>query len=213
MWDKPAPGCDRNQSRYQRCGTLGGVHRWALASAVLAPVALIGGWIWAGSVQPPGYDPLRDTISALAADGATDRWIMTIGLAMLGVCHLVTAAGLADAGRVSRALLAVGGAATIGVAALPQPSAGHVPAATLGFLALAVWPAVSRLPWRRSARGAAAALVAMLVWLAFELHGGDLLGLSERILAGAEALCPLAFAVAVLTTAASTASTTSGRRR
>lgn len=172
------------------------MHRWALASAVLAPVALIGGWTWAGSVQPRSYDPLRDTISALAADGATDRWIMTVGLAMLGVCHVVTAAGLADAGRVSRALLAVGGVATMGVAALPQPSSGHVPAATLGFVALAVWPATSRLPWRRSARGAAVALVAMLVWLAFELHGGELLGVSERILAGAEALCPLGFALA-----------------
>jgi hypothetical membrane protein len=173
------------------------VHRWALASAGIAPVALIGGWTWAGAVQPDGYDPLRDTISALAAHGATDRWIMTIGLAMLGACHLVTAAGLSDAGPLSRAVLAVGGAATIGVAALPQPSAGHVPAATLGFVALAVWPAVSQLPWRRSARGAAVLLVAMLAWLAWELQGGSLLGLSERVVAGAEALCPLGWVLAV----------------
>ncbi|MDQ1741165.1 MAG: hypothetical protein QOE53_2817, partial [Pseudonocardiales bacterium] len=126
--------------------TLGSVHRWALVSTGSAPVALIGGWTWAGSVQPQGYDPFRETISALAAHGATDRWIMTIGLAVLGACHLVTAAGLPDAGLMSRALLAGGGAATIGVAALPQPSSGHVPAATLGFTALAVWPAVSQLP-------------------------------------------------------------------
>jgi len=177
----------------------GDVHRWALVSAGIAPVALIGGWTWAGSVQPRCYDPLRDTISALAAHGATDRWIMTIGLAMLGACHLVTAAGLPDAGRVSRALLAVGGAATIGVAALPQPSSGHVPAATLGFIALALWPAASHLPWRRSARGTAVLLVALLAWLASELQGGNLLGLSERIVAGAQALCPLALALAVLT--------------
>jgi hypothetical membrane protein len=175
------------------------VHRWALVSAGIAPVALIGGWTWAGSVQPDGYDPLRDTISALAAHGATDRWIMTIGLAMLGACHLVTAAGFSHAGPLSRAVLAVGGAATIGVAALPQPSSGHVPAATLGFVALALWPAASQLPWRRSARGTAVLLVAMLAWLAWELQGGNLLGLSERVVAGAEALCPLGWVLAVAT--------------
>lgn len=177
----------------------GDVHRWALVSAGIAPVALIGGWTWAASVQPRGFDPLRDTISALAAHGVTDRWIMTIGLAMLGACHLVTAAGLPDAGLVSRALLMVGGAATIGVAALPQPSSGHVPAAALGFIALALWPAACRLPCRRSARGITVLLVAMLAWLAVELQGGNLLGLSERILAGTEALCPLALVLALLT--------------
>ena len=173
------------------------MHRWALVSAGIAPVALIGGWTWAGSTQPRGYDPLRDTISALAAHGATDRWIMTTGLVMLGACHLVTAAGLPDAGPMARTLLAVGGGATIGVAALPQPSSGHVPAAALGFVTLALWPAASRLRWRRSARGATLLLVATLAWLTSELHGGSLLGLSERIVAGAEALCPLAVAFAV----------------
>lgn len=99
----------------------------------------------------------------------------------------------------SRALLAVGGAATILVAALPQPSFGHVPAAALGFIALALWPAASHLPSPRTAHGTAVLLVAMLAWLASELHGGNLLGLSERILAGAQALCPLALVLAVLT--------------
>lgn len=181
------------------CSTLGDVHRWVLVSAGLAPVALIGGWTWAASVQPAGYDPLRDTISALAAHGAADRWIMTIGLAVLGACHVMTAAGLPDAGRPARALLAVGGGATMGVAVLPQPAAGHVPAAALGFIALALWPAASRLRWHRSARATTLLLVAMLAWLASELRGGSLLGLSERIVAGAEALCPLTVALAILT--------------
>jgi hypothetical protein len=122
---------------------------------------------------------------------------MTVGLAVLGACHLVTAAGLPDAGLMARALLAVGGGATIGVAALPQPAAGHVPAAALGFIALAAWPAAARLRWRRSARATTLLLVALLAWLASELHGGSLLGLSERIVAGAEALCPLAAALAM----------------
>lgn len=122
---------------------------------------------------------------------------MTLGLAVLGACHLVTAAGLSGAGLRARALLAAGGCATMGVAAMPQPATGHVPAAALGFILLASWPAFARLRWRRSARLATLVLIAMLAWLASELHGGSLLGLSERIVAGTEALCPLAAALAI----------------
>lgn len=173
-------------------------------SACTAPVALIGGWSWAGSRQPPGYDPVRDTISALAARGAPDRWIMTTGLAVLGVCHIVTAAGLTEAGIGGRALLSVGGAATVMVAALPQPAAGHVAAATVGFAALASWPAVTLVPSRRKARLAAAGLLALLGWLVVELRRGELVGLSERILAGAEALWPLVVVLALIRSRQST---------
>jgi hypothetical protein len=88
-------------------------------------------------------------------------------------------------------LLAAGGAATAAVAALPQPNAAHVPAATVGFVALALWPGASRVPSRRVAAMASAVLLALLGWLAVELRRGELLGLSERVLAGAEAFWPL----------------------
>ncbi len=177
------------------CCTLGVMRRWVLVSAGLAPLALIGGWSLAAARQPPTYDPVRDTISALAAHGATDRWIMTAGLAVLGVCHLVTAGGLAEAGRGGRVLLAAGGVATAAVAALPQPTAAHVPAAAVGFVALALWPAASRVPGRRAAVVATGVLLALLGWLAVELVHGELLGLSERLLAGAEAFWPLIVAL------------------
>ena len=102
-----------------------------------------------------------------------------------------------DIGRTSRAVLAIGGVATVVVAALPQPNTGHVPAATVGFLALAVWPGASRLRFR-GARATAVILLCLLAWLALELRGGSLLGLSERVLAGAEAFTPLAFAAVVI---------------
>ena len=73
------------------------------------PLALIGGWSLAAARQPAGYDPVRDTISALAARDAADSWIMTTGLAILGVCHMATAGGLSEAGGTARALLAAGG--------------------------------------------------------------------------------------------------------
>ncbi len=174
------------------------MRRWVVFSAGLAPVVLIGGWTWAASRQPAGYSVRRGTISALAAQGAADRWIMTTALAALGVCHLVTAAGLTDARTAGRALLAVGGLATVLVAAFPQPSAGHAPAATIAFVALAIWPAPSEVPARSIARVATVVLFALLGWFAFELHSKDFLGLSERAVAGAQALWPLIVALVLL---------------
>ncbi|HEY3895605.1 MAG TPA: DUF998 domain-containing protein [Pseudonocardiaceae bacterium] len=174
---------------------------WALLSSSCAPVLLIGGWQVAAARQPGGFDPVSQTISALAARGATNPWIMTSALAGVGVCHTITAAGLVGAAVPGRVLLAAGGLATIGVAVSPLPvsgeSMGHVAAASLAFGALSLWPA---LAWRRGVRpgpaamlGAAAGLLGMLAWFALELSGdGPRIGLSERVLAGAQALWPLA---------------------
>jgi hypothetical membrane protein len=157
---------------------------------MVAPAFLIVGWTVAQSRQPPGFDPVRDTISALAARGATDAWIMTVGLAGLGVCHLVTAAGFGASGRPARAVLAVGGAATVVVAASPQPAVAHVPAATIGFVALALWPAFTPRGFGLG-RPTSVVLLAVLAWFGVALATGSLVGLSERVLAGAEALAPL----------------------
>ncbi|MBA2349596.1 MAG: DUF998 domain-containing protein, partial [Solirubrobacterales bacterium] len=103
--------------------------RAAWGSALLAPVALIGGWTLAASRQPASYDATRDTISALAAQGATDRWMMTTGFVVLGACHLVTALGFREAAPAGRAVLALGGLLAIGVAIFAEPAAAHVPVA------------------------------------------------------------------------------------
>lgn len=168
-----------------------------MASSVVAPVALIGGWTLAAARQRPGYRPVHDTISALAARDASDRWIMTFGLAVLGICHVVTASGLTEARAAGRVLLALGGAATVAVAALPQPAAGHVPAAAAGFVALALWPVFSEAPSRVAGRAATVVLLVLLGWFGLQLNG-ELLGLTERFVAGAEALWPLAVVVSVL---------------
>jgi hypothetical membrane protein len=178
---------------------------WALASAGAAPVLLVGGWTAAAARQPRGYDPIRDTISALAARGATDRWVMTTALAGLGVCHVLTAAGLAPARTPGRVVLAGGGVATVLVAAFPQPvhgnSVAHTVAATAAFTALATWPAFAPhrhgkapLLTRRVSAAASVVLVGLVVWFAAELHGGQR-GLAERAAAGAQALWPLAVVV------------------
>jgi hypothetical membrane protein len=179
---------------------------WGLLSASAAPVLLIGGWTVAAAQQPGRFDPAVETISALAARGATDRWIMTVALAGLGICHVVTALALRPAASAGRVVLAGGGVATVLVAAFPLPAgdAGSIPhsvAAGIGFLTLAAWPAVAV---RRSAQTpavlsrpvavpAAAVLLGLLVWFGVELALDDgRIGLSERAAAGAQAIWPLA---------------------
>jgi hypothetical protein len=177
---------------------------WVVLSAAGAPVFLIGGWTLAAALQPRGFDPVTDTISALAAHGAADRWVMTAGLAGLGCCHVVTALGLHPAPLPARVTQAVGGVATVLVAAFPQPERGastaHLTAAAIGFVTLALWPALAwryedRWPHPRPVVGLATAilLLAIVGWFAVELIvRGGFVGLSERFAAGSQALCPLA---------------------
>lgn len=178
---------------------------WTLASATAAPVVLGVGVTLAQSRQRPGYDPMRDTISALASYGAVDRWVMTSALAGLGVCHLITAAGLRPARTSGRMVMAGGGAATVMVAVFAQPAHGnsraHTVAATISLTALAIWPLFAARPGlgaplltRPAAAAASAVLLALVVWFAADLHGGER-GLAERAAVGAQALWPLAVVV------------------
>jgi hypothetical membrane protein len=188
-------------------GTSAGTRRWAVASSVGAPIALIGGWTLAAHLQPAGFDPVRQTISALAAHGARDRLAMTTGLYLLGLCHLATAAGLRPAAMRGRAVLAVGGIGTISVAAFPQPqggsSTGHTTSATVAFIALACWPLLAARPSGppvlsvRTSIAAAATMVALLLWFFLALSGPQA-GLAERFLAGTQALWPLVVVLATV---------------
>lgn len=183
-----------------------GIPWWGLVSATAAPVLLVGGWTWAAALQPGTFDPVRETISALAGLGATRRGIMTAALVGVGLCHLATSAALRTAPRAGRAALGLGGLATLGVAAAPLPADGgsvpHTVFATTAFVALAVWPALppgrdgaprAPFPLLRPVRLAAAGLLLALVgWFGIELFGaGPRLGLAERAAAGAQALWPL----------------------
>ena len=187
--------------------TVTGVPWWGVASAAAAPVLLVGGWTLAAARQRGGFDPGVETISALAALDAEDRWLMTAALAGLGCCHLTTAAALRPAAPAGRLLLAAGGVGTVLVATYPLPvgdgdSPAHTAAAALAFGALAVWPALGRrrggpLALRPAVAGTAAAtLLGLVGWFVVELvRDGDAVGFTERLAAGAQAVWPL---VAVL---------------
>ena len=213
---EPAPAAQRSSSglapgpwtvgRWVYGGRVRGVPWWGVLSAAGAPVLLVGGWTVAAALQPGSFSQVTGTISALAAYGAADRWVMTAALAGAGACYVITALALRPAAAPGRLLLTAGGVATVLVAANPETagrggSLPHTLSAAAGFIALAAWPLLSRrrgpsaAAFLRPAACAAASTVlfGLLVWFGVELSaGGGLTGLAERMLAGAQALWPLA---------------------
>ena len=189
--------------------------RWALVPAVAVPVAMIGGWTVAGALQP-GFDPVRETISALAATTADRPAIMTAGLAVTGLAHVLTAVALRPVGLPGRVVHALGGLGTLLVALLPVDVAPrpHGLAAGLGFVALTLWPlagvrrggpgapGVPRVLRWPVAAAASGTMLALLGWFVVELQGlgpdaGAATGLAERAVAGTQALWPLVVVLAL----------------
>lgn len=171
---------------------------WAVAAAGAAPVLLIGGFFGAAAIQPASYNPVRDTISELAAQGATDSWVMTSALVGVGFCYLITALGLQPARRAGRVLLAAGGMATLSIATFRQPHHGYSLPHELAVIAAALtcctWPLFAShrlhpalLLTRTPSVAATGVLLGLAAWYALESHGA-LLGLAERCAATAPLL-------------------------
>jgi hypothetical membrane protein len=183
-----------------------GLPWWGVISSAGSPVLLTGGWTVAASLQPPGFNPVADTISVLAGVGAADRWVMTWALAGAGACYVVTGLALRPAARAGRLILMVVGVATMLVAANPEHdghggSLPHTFWAAAGFIAMTAWPLAGRVRDPRAPYGlrpaaaacATAAMLVLLAWFGAELISAGLqIGLAERALALAQAAWPLA---------------------
>jgi hypothetical protein len=175
-----------------------GVPWWTVAAAGAAPPLLVVGFLAAATLQPDTYDPIRDTISSLAARGAADPWAMTAVLAAVGACYLATALGLRSARRSGRLVLAGGGVATLAIAAFPTPLHGysrlHALAVVAASATMCAWPVLGahrrhRVRVLRLGPNLAASAVTfgLILWFTLEISGGDL-GLAERCAAVAPAL-------------------------
>ena len=177
---------------------------WGLTSSAAAPALLVGGWTEAARVQPQPVDPVADTVSALSAVGAADRWVMTMTFAVVGICYIVTGIALRPAGAAGRLILVAGAAAGMLVTVNPQPAYGGSPAhafwASVGLVALAVWPAGAwrkgpDVPWGLRPAVCAGAVTMLLFLLA--CFGAEVItglghaGLAERVLGLAQAAWPL----------------------
>jgi hypothetical membrane protein len=184
---------------------------WGVASAVIAPFALISGWSIAAELQPGSFDAVSRSISTLAADGATDRWVMTLALIVVSGCNAISGLGLLPAARYGRILLIAGGIFGLVVAFSPQPMVGsslrHEIAAGLSCAATTAWPlfGLRREPWTpfglRPAPSiwATGVVTAILAWFCAEVvTGGNLIGLAERTLTGAQTVWVLLVVLTVL---------------
>jgi hypothetical membrane protein len=182
-----------------------GVPWWGLFSSAAAPVLLIGGWTVAAGLQPR-FDPVADTVSALAAIGATDRWVMNLVFLLVGACYIITGLALRPANTPGRLILIAGAAAGMLVAANPEHPGGfgsvpHFVWASIGFAGLTLWPAGAwrrgpAVPWGLRPAAAAAAVAvqfALLAWFGAELilHAHQA-GLAERAVGAAQSTWPLA---------------------
>jgi len=178
---------------------------WGVVSSSAAPVLLVSGWTIAAGLQPR-FDPVADTVSALAAQGATDRWVMTLTFLVVGCCYVVTALALRPAAPTGRLILLAGALVGMLVAANPERPGdlypiGHIITASAGLAGLIAWPAGAwrrgpAVPWGLRPAAAAAAvavLFALVAWFGTELIlGFAQVGLAERVAGVAQALWPLA---------------------
>ncbi|MEV0720704.1 DUF998 domain-containing protein, partial [Asanoa sp. NPDC050611] len=98
---------------------------WAVIPAILATIFLLGGLVLSTSRQNASYNSVRDTISYLGGVGATDRWIMVIGLFGMGLCYILVGIGLRPAYLMGRITMVVGGTLSLASAFFPQPAVGN----------------------------------------------------------------------------------------
>ena len=168
--------------------------RWPVLCGILAPASFVGAWAVCGALRE-GYDPVEQAISQLAREGTPGRLGMTAGFVGFGVLLPVFARrlpSLVGAGRALRISATVAGVSTLAVAALPlQREAGgpgdalHAAAAGVGYLAMAVSPALAVRPLarsgRRTAAGASAAVSAVSVAALVASRTTGSTGLWQRI--------------------------------
>lgn len=176
---------------------------WGIASSVLAPVLLIGGFTAGADLQPLPFDAVQRSISTLASVGMPYRWVVTLAILGVGACDIVTGLALRPAADRGRILLIFGGVCGMLIAANPQPHHGgslaHETFSFLGVVIMTSWPvaAVRRGPGTpaalrpRVAYTAAAVNLALLLWFTAELFNGPQLGLAERAVTVDQALWPL----------------------
>ncbi len=119
------------------------IDRLAFYAAIVGPIQSVLGWTIAGSMWA-GYDPIRQTISDLAANESPVNWIMSSFFVLGGILTLVAAIyarTLAMPGRVALFLSAI---CTFGLTIFPTPLIGyslmHRIFAISSFVLSAGWP-------------------------------------------------------------------------
>jgi hypothetical membrane protein len=172
----------------------------ALFAATLGPVQSVLGWVIAGALWP-GYDPIRRTISDLAADDSPVQWIQSSFFVLGGTLSLIAAIYARSLAMPGRIIIFAGGLATYGFTYFTTPSQdGHSDMhrifAIISFVLFSAWPLFSmRLsksyPWVLRPIGAVAATVGFTIislWFLSTWTNPDAtnVGFVERVIATAQ---------------------------
>jgi hypothetical membrane protein len=185
---------------------------WGVISSVLAPLVLITGWTVAADLQPHPFDAVQRSISALGAEGMPYRWVITIALVGVGICHATTGLALRPAAEPGRILLMAGGVSSMLIGLNPQAAHGgslpHEAFSLIGVVVMTLWPLAAirkdlGAPFglRPAAAYATTALTLVaLAWFTIELFNGPQLGLAERAVTVDQSIWPLIVVLSVLLT-------------
>ncbi len=187
------------------------VRRPAIVSSLLAPVLFVGGSI-AAQLMAPSYDPVRQTISELAALDAPTHLFLTTIFALTGTCYLITAVYAVGIGLPGRIAIFIAGLTMFAVAAFPLPTAAgstpeHRYSAMTGFILLATWPVLGmrfsrKYPWLSRPWGAIAGTAFLGIFCFWFLGvwadpSQPHIGLVERVAANLESLWPAVVVMAL----------------
>ncbi len=172
----------------------------AIFAATLGPIQSVLGWVIAGSLWP-GYDPIRKTISDLAADDSPVQWIQTSFFVLGGTLSLLAAIFARSLAMPGRIVIFLGGLATYGFAYFTTPSQdGHSDMhryfAIASFVLFSAWPIFSmrlnkQYPWVLRPAGAVVATIGFTIislWFLSTWTNPDAtnVGLVERVIATAQ---------------------------
>ena len=172
----------------------------ALFAATLGPVQSVLGWVIAGSLWP-GYDPIRKTISDLAADDSPVQWIQSSFFVLGGTLSLLAAIYARSLAMPGRVVIFLGGLATYGFTYFTTPSQdGHSDMhryfAIASFVLFSAWPIFSmrlnkQYPWVLRPTGAVVATLGFTLislWFLSTWTNPDAnnVGLVERVIATAQ---------------------------
>jgi hypothetical membrane protein len=183
---------------------------WGVVSSVLAPMILISGWVAAADLQPYPFNAVQRSISALGATGMPYRWVITIALIGVGVCHVTTGLALRLAAEPGRILLVIGGISSMLIGLNPQGAHGgslpHEAFSLIGVVVMTIWPvaAMRRDPGAPfglrpvAAYATTAVTLVVLLWFTIELFNGSHLGLAERTVTADQSMWPLIVVLSVL---------------
>jgi len=128
---------------------VGADRRWLALGGIAGPVGFVGAWALAGA-RRPGYSPVHEAISQLAAVGTPTRALMTAGFVAFGAGVPLYGWTLRPIGGWAWVSATAAGGCTLAVAALPlgwsTTDVPHAVAAVAGYVSLAATPLLAARP-------------------------------------------------------------------